>query len=109
RVDPAQTRAPELLAHVDAAQSQLAGAVEGLAGEDVLLVAFGGEGRQLSVGEVADRFEDRLPLLCGDGGDGGAGLDHGHQWPSPVVAGMTKLAPLRIPEGQRLVTVFVLV
>src|SRR5690606_5313922 len=108
-VDAAQARATELLPHVDAAQAQLARLVQRLAREDVLLVALGGERRELGVGEVADRLEDRLALLGGDGGRRNGGVDHGHQCPSPVVAGMTKLAPSRMPDGQRLVTVLVFV
>ncbi len=80
----------------------------------MLLVALGGEGGELGLGELADGAEDRLALL-GGGGDGG----HGHHvslWDlvpergGQCMVGMTKLAPSRMPAaGQRLVTVLVFV
>ncbi|CAH0225294.1 hypothetical protein SRABI03_02574 [Microbacterium foliorum] len=77
----------------------------------MLLVAFGREGGELGIGELADGVEDGLAFF-GGGGDGG----HGHRGSLREVSrdqcmvGITKLAPSRMPaEGQRLVTVLVFV
>ena len=72
-VGAAQPGAAELLSRIDAAQAELPRLAEGLAGEDVLLVALGGERGELGVGELADGVEDGLAFF-GGGGDG----RHGH-------------------------------
>ncbi|MNI79229.1 hypothetical protein D3C73_1356730 [compost metagenome] len=83
-VGTAQAAAAEVLAHVDAAEAELAGTVQRFPREDVLLVALGGMGRELGVGEVADGLEDRLALL---GGGGDCGHCHrGSLWASRVSA-----------------------
>ncbi len=53
-VETAEARCRRILVDVDAAEPELAGTVERLPREQVLLVALGGVGGELGLGELAD-------------------------------------------------------
>ena len=73
RETPRKARTPGLFAHADAAESQLAGAAQNVAGEVLRGIPFQGVGGQLGRGELADGVEDGGAVVSGQGVERGGG------------------------------------
>ena len=88
-------------AHINPAHAECRSGAQGFDREDLLPVPFHRKGGEMLGGEVARHVADRRLLLAQLEGKPCA---HRHS-----IVGMTKLAPSFTPEGQREVTVLVLV